>query len=65
VFGWPAKAVEGMAAGLSASRRSLPRVLPYPGGRHPRVGFLDGAIDPQRGTKASVFAPWGKTAGMP
>lgn len=34
------------------------RVLPYPGGRHPRIGFLDGAIDPQRGTKASVFLPW-------
>ena len=33
-------------------------VLPYPGGRHPRVGFLDGAIRPQRETKASVFAPW-------
>jgi peptidoglycan/xylan/chitin deacetylase (PgdA/CDA1 family) len=34
------------------------RVLPYPGGRHPRIGFLEGAIDPQRGTKASVFLPW-------
>ena len=34
------------------------RVLPYPGGRHPRRGFLDGAIDPQRETKVSVFAPW-------
>lgn len=33
-------------------------VLPYPGGRHPRIGFLDGAIDPQRETKFSVFAPW-------
>ena len=33
-------------------------VLPYPGGRHPRVGFLDGAIRPQRETKISVFAPW-------
>jgi hypothetical protein len=33
-------------------------VLPYPGGRHPRIGFLDGAIDPQRETKVSVFAPW-------
>ncbi len=32
-------------------------VLPYPGGRHPRIGFLDGAIDPLRGTKASVFLP--------
>jgi len=34
------------------------RVLPYPGGRHPRIGFLDGAILPQRGTKVSIFSPW-------
>jgi hypothetical protein len=33
-------------------------VLPYPGGRHPRIGFLDGALDPQRETKVSIFAPW-------
>jgi peptidoglycan/xylan/chitin deacetylase (PgdA/CDA1 family) len=33
-------------------------VLPYPGGRHPRIGFRDGAIRPQRETKISVFAPW-------
>lgn len=33
-------------------------VLPYPGGRHPRIGFLDGAIRPQRETKFSVFTPW-------
>jgi len=32
--------------------------LPYPGGRHPRIGFLDGAIRPQRETKISVFTPW-------
>ena len=34
------------------------RVLPYPGGRHPRIGFKEGAILPHRGTKASVFLPW-------
>jgi hypothetical protein len=34
------------------------RVLPYPGGRHPRIGFLEGAIRPQRETKFSVFTPW-------
>jgi hypothetical protein len=34
------------------------RVLPYPGGRHPRAGFFDGAMDPQRETKISVFTPW-------
>ncbi len=33
-------------------------VLPYPGGRHPRIGFLEGAIDPQRETKFSAFPPW-------
>ncbi|MFM8880489.1 MAG: polysaccharide deacetylase family protein [Verrucomicrobiota bacterium] len=34
------------------------RVMPYPGGRHPRLGFFDGAVDPQRDTKVSLFAPW-------
>jgi hypothetical protein len=33
-------------------------LLPYPGVRHPRIGFLEGAIDPQRDTKCSVFLPW-------
>ncbi len=33
-------------------------VLPYPGGRHPRIGFLDGAVRPQRETKISVFSPF-------
>ncbi len=37
-------------------------VLPYPGGRHPRLGFLDGAVRPQRETKISVFAPWDETS---
>ena len=37
-------------------------VLPYPGGRHPRIGFLDGAIDPQRETKISVFTPWDRSS---
>lgn len=34
------------------------RVLPYPGGRHPRAGFFEGAVMPQRETKVSLFAPW-------
>jgi hypothetical protein len=33
-------------------------VVPYPGGRHPRIGFLEGALRPQRETKVSVFTPW-------
>lgn len=37
-------------------------VLPYPGGRHPRSGFLDGAVRPQRETKISVFCPWDETS---
>ncbi len=40
------------------SRTNKILVLPYPAGRHPRRGFLDGAIDPQRETKFSAFAPW-------
>jgi peptidoglycan/xylan/chitin deacetylase (PgdA/CDA1 family) len=44
-------------AGSSAARLT---VRPYPGGRHPRIGFLDGAIRPQRETKFSVFLPWDK-----
>src|SRR5262245_8412575 len=40
------------------ARPGVVRMLPYPGGRHPRIGFLDGAVDPQRETKVSVFTPW-------
>ena len=31
---------------------------PYPGGRPLRMGFRERAINPLRGTKASVFLPW-------
>ncbi len=41
-----------------AARGGGLELAPYPGGRHPRIGFLEGAIDPLRGTKASVFLPW-------
>jgi peptidoglycan/xylan/chitin deacetylase (PgdA/CDA1 family) len=37
-------------------------VLPYPGGRHPRTGFRDGMIRPQRETKLSTFLPWDESA---
>lgn len=37
-------------------------LLPYPGGRHPRIGFLEGALRPQRETKFSVFTPWDETS---
>ncbi|MCH1510432.1 MAG: hypothetical protein L7T84_14585 [Akkermansiaceae bacterium] len=32
--------------------------LPYPGGRHPRIGETELAINPQRETKVTVFPPW-------
>jgi len=58
--------VTGMAAlrgtppspGPSRPQAGGVKILPYPGGRHPRIGFLEGAVLPQRGTKASVFLPW-------
>ncbi len=66
--GLSVEAVKREAAGFGIKRGKAParkagaplRVLPYPGGRHPRIGFLDGAVDPVRGTKATVFLPWEK-----
>lgn len=43
-------------------RPGLVHVTPYPGGRHPRRGFLEGALAPQRETKISVFTPWDPTS---
>jgi peptidoglycan/xylan/chitin deacetylase (PgdA/CDA1 family) len=48
----------GITSKMLQQNNARPRVLPYPGGRHPRIGFLDGAIRPRRETKVSVFAPW-------
>ncbi len=42
-----------------AAKSDTLKMLPFPGGRHPRIGFLEGAVRPQRETKVSVFAPWG------
>ena len=59
VCGEPAPEVENIPPAASAPREGNALVVrPYPGGRHPRIGFLDGAIDPMRGTKASIFLPW-------
>jgi hypothetical protein len=41
---------------LATGRQS--RLAPFPGHEHPRIGFLEGAIAPLRGTKAMVFLPW-------
>ncbi|MCA9175300.1 MAG: CehA/McbA family metallohydrolase [Planctomycetales bacterium] len=48
----------GVPAAAPARTSGRLAVLPYPGGRHPRIGFLDGAVDPQRETKLSIFCPW-------
>jgi len=65
VAGWDVMTLQQIAQAAAIDRESLGRaqapglkLLPYPGGRHPRIGFLDGAIAPQRGTKASIFPPW-------
>ncbi|MFH1741745.1 MAG: polysaccharide deacetylase family protein [bacterium] len=66
VTGWDAETVKQKAADLkidpAAPSKNQPnntiRVRPYPGGRHPRIGFLEGAINPMRGTKVSIFLPW-------
>ncbi len=34
------------------------RMAPWAPGRHPRIGFLEGAVNPQRDTKISIFLPW-------
>lgn len=70
VFGWSLDEARTKAADLQIridiSPRRLAagqtRVLPYPGGREVRIGFLDGNRDWQRGTKASVFTPWDATS---
>ncbi|MBI1786898.1 MAG: polysaccharide deacetylase family protein [Acidobacteria bacterium] len=54
--------VAGQPVSLDAAPAAEGPILPYPGGRHPRIGFLEGAIDPLRGTKASVFLPWDPSA---
>lgn len=43
---------------LTADRTPGLQLRPYPGTRPLRIGFRDGAINPLRGTKASVFLPW-------
>jgi hypothetical protein len=51
----------GLYPPVESAEKQL-RVLAYPGGRHPRIGSLEGAINPMRGTKASVFLPWDPTS---
>jgi peptidoglycan/xylan/chitin deacetylase (PgdA/CDA1 family) len=58
VLGRTAAELAPMAKRLAPKASEL-RVRPYPGGRPLRIGFREGAIDPLRGTKATIFLPWG------
>ncbi|MCC6796745.1 MAG: polysaccharide deacetylase family protein [Candidatus Hydrogenedentes bacterium] len=66
VFDWPLNTLTARMPAFEKDPIAWPQptkkdrivVLPYPGGRHPRIGFLDGAVAPLRGTKVSIFSPW-------
>lgn len=58
VCGEPEDKMEAIPATEPPPEASPLMVRPYPGGRHPRIGFLEGVINPMRGTKASIFLPW-------
>ncbi|MGH9630528.1 MAG: polysaccharide deacetylase family protein [Bryobacteraceae bacterium] len=62
VLGWNENDAAAAGKSVAPPQGSGARVLPYPGGRPLRIGFRDGAIDPLRGTKASVFLPWSPQA---
>ena len=58
VLGRSEAEISADAQKIKATPASGLLVRPYPGGRPIRIGFREGAIDPLRGTKASVFLPW-------
>lgn len=67
--GWTQNEIESLKVKFKISASPKPNfptdkllVLPYPGGRHPRIGFLDGALRPQRETKFSAFLPWDQSS---
>jgi hypothetical protein len=64
VTGYPEEEIKSLANGFEKPIKTSDEVLtilPYPGGRHPRIGALHSMIDPMRGTKLSIFLPWDKT----
>ncbi len=67
--GWNQAEIDSYKSEFDISPKSKPGfpsdvllILPYPGGRHPRIGFLEGAIEPQRETKFSAFLPWDRSS---
>ncbi|MCZ6672506.1 MAG: polysaccharide deacetylase family protein [Verrucomicrobia bacterium] len=64
VTGYSVDEIKKMAEGFTKPikpKDEVLTILPYPGGRHPRIGFLEGMINPMRGTKLSIFLPWDKS----
>lgn len=61
VMSWTEAEVQRQAkelgVGVTRPSKGKLRILPYPGGREPRLGFFANK-DPHRGVKASVFPPW-------
>jgi peptidoglycan/xylan/chitin deacetylase (PgdA/CDA1 family) len=57
-LGWTETQAAAAVKQVAPAQASGMEVRPYPGGRPLRIGFREGAIDPLRGTKASVFLPW-------
>lgn len=60
VLGWSPDTIDRLlpSVRIPASHPDRIEVLPYPGGRHPRIEFQEGMLSPMRGTKLSVFLPW-------
>ncbi len=61
VLGMSSQEIDGLLMefdGDPANDDDRIEVLPFPGGRHPRIDFKEGMLSPRRGTKLSVFLPW-------
>lgn len=62
VMAWPEQKISSLIRELDLTPFALNpekiNVKPYPGGRHPRIGFKEGMLSPMRGTKAGIFLPW-------
>ena len=52
-----------VAGGVPKAKPDAPLlVIPYPGGRHPRIGFLEGAVNPNARPRSASSHP-GRMAG--
>ncbi len=62
VLAWPEKRVTDLIREFHLNPFPMDpdhvNLLPYPGGRHPRIDFKEGMLSPMRGTKVGIFLPW-------